>query len=94
MADNRFSYRRTRAVAEVIAALGARHIFVRPNCPWQSGKVERFNRTLQTEWAHRQIFTANAGRSAARAPWPENYSTGRRHTAPGGLPPTSRLSPA
>jgi hypothetical protein len=28
-----------------------------PHCPWQNGKMERFDRTLQTEWAYRQVFT-------------------------------------
>jgi transposase InsO family protein len=31
-------------------------MFIRPHCPWQNGKVERYNRTLQTEWAYRQVF--------------------------------------
>ena len=33
--------------------LGIDHVLIRPHCPWQNGKVERFNRTLQTEWAYR-----------------------------------------
>ena len=37
--------------------LGATHKLIRPHCPWQNGKVERFNRTLQIEWAYRQVFT-------------------------------------
>ncbi|RRD46300.1 transposase [Tessaracoccus sp. OH4464_COT-324] len=80
-------------VGPLKSALGARHIFIRPHCPWQNGKVERFNRSLQTEWVYRQIFTSNADRSAALVLWFENYSTGRRHTALGGLSPISRLSP-
>ena len=28
--------------------------------PWTNGKVERFNRTLQAEWAYRQVFTSSA----------------------------------
>ena len=36
-----------------------------PHCPWQNGKVERFNRTLATEWAYRQVFTTNDERTAA-----------------------------
>ena len=39
MPDNHFSYRHARAVADVLAALGARHVFIRPHCPWQNGKV-------------------------------------------------------
>jgi transposase InsO family protein/transposase-like protein len=91
--DNHLSYRRSADVAAVIADLGAKHKFIRPHCPWQNGKVERFNRTLQVEWAYRQVFLSNDDRCAALAPWLEYYNTQRRHTALGGLPPTSRLSP-
>ncbi len=54
-----------------------------PHCPWQNGKVERFNRTLQVEWAYRQVFLSNDDRAAALAPWLEHYNTRRRHTALG-----------
>ena len=93
LTDNHLSYRRSNDVADVIAELGATHKFIRPHCPWQNGKVERFNRTLQVEWAYRQVFLSNNDRCAALAPWLEHYNTGRRHTALGGLPPVSRLSP-
>ena len=73
------------------AAHGIRQKFIKPHCPWQNGKVERFNRTLATEWAYRQNFTSNDQRSAALAPWLEHYNTERRHSALGGLPPVSRL---
>jgi transposase InsO family protein len=91
--DNHWSYRRSTDIAAVIAELGAKHTFIRPHCPWQNGKVERFNRTLQAEWAYRQVFLSNEERAAALAPWLEHYNTQRRHTALGGLPPVSRLSP-
>ncbi len=93
LTDNHWSYRRSVDVGAVIANLGARHKFIRPHCPWQNGKVERFNRTLQIEWAYRQVFLSNDDRCAALAPWLEHYNTQRRHTALGGLPPVSRLSP-
>ena len=92
LTDNHWSYRKSRDVADVIGALGAKHKFIRPHCPpWQNGKVERFNRTLQAEWAYRQVFLTNADRAAALAPWLELYNTRRSHTALGGLPPISRL---
>lgn len=91
--DNHFSYRRSNDVRDAIATVGAKHKFIKPHCPWQNGKVERFNRTLQVEWAYRQVFLTNADRAAALAPWLEAYNTQRRHTALGGLPPVSRLSP-
>jgi transposase InsO family protein len=68
-------------------------VLIRPHCPWQNGKVERFNRTLQIDWAYRQVFTSNEERAAALAPWITHYNTRRRHTALDGLPPISRLSP-
>ena len=91
--DNHLSYRRSRDVADAITALGAKHKFIRPHCPWQNGKVERLNRTLQTEWAYRQAFTSNDARAAALAPWIQHYNTERRHSALGGKPPISRLLP-
>jgi transposase InsO family protein len=92
MTDNHFSYRRSHETAEAIAQLGATHIFTRPHCPWQNGKVERLNRTLQIEWAYRQRFTSNDQRTAALALWLEYYNNVRRHSALGGHPPISRLS--
>jgi transposase InsO family protein len=89
--DNHLSYRRSTKVASVIAALGAKHVFIKPHCPWQNGKVERFNRTLQTEWAYHRVFASNDERAAALAPWLTTYNTQRRHSALDGLPPISRL---
>jgi transposase InsO family protein len=93
MTDNAFAYRYGTAFLAAVADLGARQKFIRPHCPWQNGKVERYNRTLQTEWAYRQPFTSNQERRDALAPWLEQYNTQRRHTALEGQPPTSRVSP-
>jgi transposase InsO family protein len=87
--DNAWAYRHS------LRAVCAEHVivqkFIKPHCPWQNGKVERLNRTLQTEWAYRQVFTSNDQRAAALAPWLEHYNTQRRHSSLGGLPPISRL---
>jgi transposase InsO family protein len=91
MTDNAFAYK--YSLTGVCAAIGARQKFIKPHCPWQNGKVERLNRTLVTEWAYRQVFTSNDERAAALAPWIKHYNTRRRHSALGGLPPTSRLAP-
>jgi transposase InsO family protein len=91
MTDNAWAYR--WSLREICAVHGIRQVFIRPHCPWQNGKVERLNRTLLTEWAYRQVFTDNADRAAALAPWLEYYNTRRRHSALGGLPPISRLRP-
>ena len=92
MSDNAFNYTRSNRLAELLAQLDARHLTIKPHCPWQNGKVERFNRTLQAEWAYRHVFTTNDQRAAALAPWLEIYNTRRRHSALGGKPPISRLT--
>jgi transposase InsO family protein len=93
MTDNAWSYTHSSSLAALLAESQVKHRLIKPHCPWQNGKVERFNRTLQTEWAYRQVFTTNAERTAALAPWLDYYNTRRRHSALGGLPPISRLSP-
>lgn len=91
MTDNHWSYTKSVDVAAVLADLDAKHVLIKPHCPWQNGKVERFNRTLQVEWAYRQVFTSNDDRDAALGPWLEFYNTRRRHTALDGQPPISRV---
>jgi transposase InsO family protein len=93
LTDNAKNYVRSAAFQAAVADLGARHRTIRAHCPWQNGKVERFNRTLQVEWAYRQVFTSNDERCAALAPWLKHYNTARPHTALGGRAPISRLSP-
>jgi transposase InsO family protein len=91
MTDNAWSYK--WSLRELCAVHRIHQIFIKPHCPWQNGKVERLNRTLQTEWAYRQVFSDNHQRAAALAPWLEYYNTQRRHSALGGHPPISRLLP-
>ncbi len=75
MTDHAWAYR--WSLRAVCAEHGIRQKFIKPHCPWQNGKVERLNRTLQAEWAYRQVFTSNA----ELAPWIEYYNTRRRHSA-------------
>lgn len=90
--DNARNYTVSYDFQAALHAIGARHLTIRPHCPWQNGKVERFNRTIQAEWAYRQVFASNTERAYALDPWLDHYNTERRHSALGGLPPISRLS--
>jgi transposase InsO family protein len=92
ISDNAFAYRRSQAFKNAVADLGAEQRFIKPHCPWTNGKVERLNRTLATEWAYRQVFTSNAARRAALAPWLNYYNTERIHTGIGATP-ISRVTP-
>ena len=91
MTDNAWAYR--WSLRTVCAEYGITQKFIRPHCPWQNGKVERYNRTLATEWAYHQAWTTNDDRTQALAPWIEHYNTRRAHTALAGLTPLARLSP-
>jgi transposase InsO family protein len=93
MTDNHWSYTHSSDVVVALTELGAKHKLIKPHCPWQNGKVERFNRTLANEWAYRQVFTSNDERSAALPEFLAYYNHRRRHSALGGQPPISRLSP-
>lgn len=93
LTDNAKNYLISTKFRDTAAALDISQLFIRPHCPWQNGKVERFNRTLQVEWAYRQVFANNDDRTAALTPWLEHYNHHRRHTALGGKPPISRVSP-
>lgn len=92
ISDNAFAYRRSAAFPSAVAELGAVQKFIKPHCPWQNGKVERFNRTLAAEWAYRQPFTSNQARADALAPWIEHYNTGRTHSSHG-TTPAARVLP-
>ena len=93
LSDNAFAYRHSAAFKDAVAALGAEQRFIKPHCPWTNGKVERLNRTLQTEWAYRQPFTSNTARTEALAPWLQHYNHERNHSALDGQPPISRVTP-
>jgi transposase InsO family protein len=93
MTDNALNYTRSHDFQAVLAGLGAKHVTIRPHCPWQNGKAERFNRTLQEGWAYRRPFASNQDRADALGPWLQHYNYARPHTACGGQPPISRVSP-
>jgi len=92
ISDNALAYRRSNDFKNAVAALGAEQRFIKPHCPWTNGKIERLNRTLQNEWAYRQIFSSNQARADALAPWLNYYNTERIHTGIGGTP-INRVSP-
>lgn len=93
MTDNAFNYRLSRDFQHELKSLGAKHVLTQPHSPWQNGKAERFNRTMQEGWAYRKPFLSNQERTDALGPWLEFYNYDRGHTACGGKPPISRVSP-
>lgn len=92
MADNALAYVRSTAFADVIADLGAKHRRTKPRSPWQNGKAERFNRTLQEGWAYKNACTSNDRRTQALTGWLDFYNHQRNHSALRGQPPISKCN--
>jgi len=92
LTDNARVYRVGRTWAAACAELGIKRRFTRPHCPWTNGKAERFNRTLQDEFAYARPWLSNTDRLAALDSWVHTYNTRRAHSAIGGHPPITRLA--
>jgi transposase InsO family protein len=90
LTDNGVGYR-SHQWANLCAELGLRHSRTRPYRPATNGKVERFNRTLNDEWARVRIYQRNSDRSRALDRWLHHYNHHRCHTALKGQPPMSRV---
>jgi transposase InsO family protein len=91
LTDNGGCYR-SRDWAAACAELSITPKRTRPYRPQTNGKVERFNRTMTSEWAFAQLFTSEADRRAAFPGWLHAYNHHRPHTGIGGHPPISRLT--
>ena len=92
LTDNAKTYRLNREWIAVCSALEIQRRFTKPRCPWTNGKAERFNRTLQNEWAYAKAWLSNRERTAALTAFLDRYNTRRGHSALGGRPPISRLA--
>ena len=92
LTDNARNYRDSHDWAAVCTALQIKRRFIKPRCPWTNGKAERFNRTLQNEWAYAVAWLSNDQRTAALTGFLDRYNTQRGHSAAGGRPPISRLA--
>ena len=88
MTDNGPCYRSH----DFAAAIGsAKHRFTRPYRPQTNGKVERFNRTLATEWAYAHPYASDDARAETYPDWLHHYNHHRPHTGIGGLTPADRV---
>jgi len=91
LTDNGSCYR-SRAFAAVLAETGISHKRTRPYRPQTNGKVERFNRILQEEWAYAKAYTSETERQACYPDFLEYYNHRRPHTALKGASPNTRVT--
>ncbi|NLT26304.1 MAG: IS481 family transposase [Microbacteriaceae bacterium] len=92
MTDNAFNYVNSHDFQQLLRAEGIIHRRTRPYSPWQNGKAERFNRTLQERWAYRRAYASNEERAEKLGPFLDWYNYARPHHALGGKPPITRVS--
>jgi transposase InsO family protein len=90
MSDNAKVYGSRRFQAALKAA-GARHILTPPYTPRWNGKVERFIRTLQEEWAYAHTWQSSSDRARALRSYVRYYNRRRPHSSLGDRPPISRV---
>jgi transposase InsO family protein len=89
MTDNGSCYR-SNLFADALGEK-VKHLRTRPYRPQTNGKVERFNRTLATEWAYAQTYLSEQARAATYQQWLHSYNHHRPHTGIGGLVPSARV---
>ena len=90
LSDNGSCYK-SKKWHQTCAELGIKVKKTRPYRPQTNGKVERFNRTLNDEWARVRIYRTNRDRDQALDRWLHRYNHHRCHTALGGNTPMSRV---
>jgi transposase InsO family protein len=92
LTDNAYAYTKARAFKDVLVRCGARHIRTPPYTPRWNGKVERFIRTLKTEWAQAHAWPNSGERSRALPSFIRYYNRHRPHSSLGECPPVSVLN--
>ena len=91
MSDNARCYSTSHRFRATLAELDARHILIPPRTPRWNGKIERFFRTLDSEWAHGRVWPDSTTRDRALSSFLRFYNRRRPHTAAAGRPPITRV---
>jgi transposase InsO family protein len=91
MSDNARCYSVSHEFRDTLTDLGARHILTPPRTPRWNGKIERFFKTLDTEWAHGRVWASSHQRDRALSSYVRYYNRRRPHTAANGLALITRV---
>jgi transposase InsO family protein len=91
MTDNAFAYVHNKTFKALLQARAIGHLRTRPYTPRTNGKVERYQQTLQREWAYALEYASSAARRASLPHWVRHYNERRTHSALGNRPPLDRV---
>jgi transposase InsO family protein len=91
MTDNAFVYQHSRRFHQLLEHNQIRHIRTPPYTPRWNGKVERFIRTLQDEWAYSRTWPNSHTRARSLQSFLRYYNRRRPHSSIGNRPPISRV---
>jgi transposase InsO family protein len=91
MTDNAMVYRNSRRFQQLLGEHSIRHIRTPAYTPRWNGKVERFIRTLQDEWAYAHTWPDSHTRARALLSYVRYYNRRRPHSSIGEQPPISRI---
>src|SRR3954453_20699007 len=91
MTDNAFAYIHNQGLRELLYRRAIRHIRTRPYTPRTNGKVERYQQTLQREWAYAMEYASSQARRASLPHWVHHYNERRTHSALSNRPPIQRV---
>jgi transposase InsO family protein len=91
MTDNAFSYTQNKRLRALLHARAIDHLRTRPYTPRTNGKVERYQQTLQREWAYALQYASSAARRASLPHWVRHYNQRRTHSALGNRTPLTRV---
>ncbi len=90
MTDNGAGYT-SKIFSDTLESVDIDHVLTMPYRPQTNGKVERYQRTLATEWAYTTSWRSDDQRAEALTGWLHEYNHHRYHTAIDG-PPTNRVN--
>jgi len=91
MTDNAFGYVKNRSLRGLLHRRAIRHLRTRPYTPRTNGKVERYQQTLQREWAYALEYASSQARRDALPHWLNHYNERRTHSALNNRPPIERV---
>jgi transposase InsO family protein len=91
MTDNAWTYIYNKSFKQLLHARAIDHLRTRPYTPRTNGKVERYQQTLQREWAYALQYTSSDARRASLPHWLHHYNERRTHSALSNRPPIDRV---